>query len=198
MIEKCVIPELHLVQGPVNHLIWKGIVPIIGEEKVLLWTKKFGFIPKEYHGKIFEGNACRRLLKEADALLDYEICKDVGPLPLVPFVSALKAMDKVVECCFSTKKVGENLDDHIEKFKLAYKSTGVSETLKVHVIMEHLKNCLSYLDGRGLGLWSEQAGESVHREFLKFWDKYKINLLEDSSYAERLKRAVVEFSSLHI
>lgn len=58
---------------------------------------------------------------------------------------------------------------------------------------------LQFLGGNnGLGLWSEQAGESIHREFLKFWEQYKINVLEDFTYAMRLKKAIIAFFSQHI
>ena len=40
VIEKCVIPELHIMMGFTNHLFWKGIVPIVGREKALIWPTK--------------------------------------------------------------------------------------------------------------------------------------------------------------
>ena len=49
-----------------------------------------------------------------------------------------------------------------------------------------------------LGLRSEQAGETIHRKFLKYWQRYKINLLEDPTYVTRLKKDVIIFSSEHI
>ena len=66
VLEKCVPPELHLLQGFVNHLFWNGIVKVVGLEKALLWPKKLSIIHKNYQGEVFEGNQCRRLLREAD------------------------------------------------------------------------------------------------------------------------------------
>ena len=40
VLEKCVIPELHVMQGFVNHLFWDSLVPFLGREKSLLWAKK--------------------------------------------------------------------------------------------------------------------------------------------------------------
>lgn len=199
VIEKCVIPELHLLQGFVNHVFWDGIVPLVGREKALKWPKKVGVISKNYHGEIFEGNACRALLKTSDALQDPEIyTEDVGYLAMVPFVSALKAMEKIVSSCFSTNEIEENMEIKVQELKKTFKSTSVSMTLKIHVLTEHLINCIHFLDKNGLGLWSEQAGESVHREFLSNWSRYKINSIDDPSYSRRLKQAVVEFSSERI
>jgi len=31
VIQKCFLPELHLLQGFVNHLFWKGLVPLLGK-----------------------------------------------------------------------------------------------------------------------------------------------------------------------
>ena len=74
----------------------------------------------------------------------------------------------------------------------------ISTTLKIHALIEHLEHCLYFLDNDGLGLWSEQCGEAIHREFLKQWKKYAVNSIDHEFYGERLKRAVVEFSSAHL
>ena len=106
-------------------------------------------------------------------------------------------MDNVVQQAFSiTAK--PDIDDNLLKLKTCIKDTGLSETLKLHCILHHIPHALHYLYGKGLGIWSEQAGESIHRIFLKFWDKYKMNNMYDPAYEVRLKRAVVEFSSHHL
>ena len=74
-------------------------------------------------------------------------------------------MDKIVTSCFSVQSVGPDLDKHVNELKKAFASTGVSTTLKFHVILTHLSHCLLFLDQNGLGLWSEQASESIHRDF---------------------------------
>ena len=75
VLQKCVIPELHGLQGFVNHLFWKGLVPLLGKEKALMWPKKLNLFSKNYHGDAFERNACRKLLKNADMLEDRDIYK---------------------------------------------------------------------------------------------------------------------------
>ena len=107
-------------------------------------------------------------------------------------------MDKVVHQVFSpTIKPG--LDSSLAHLNKCVKATGLSETLKMHYILHHIPpHALHYLHGAGLGLWSEQAGESIHRVFLKYWEKYKTNNIHDPAYGDKLKRAVVEFSSQHL
>ena len=81
-----------------------------------------------------------------------------------------------------------------------YMGLDLTVTLKMHVIFFHLLQCLPNpaLQSRGLGLVSGQAGESIHKEFKIFWDKYKINDLENEKYGPNLLKAVIEFSSKHI
>ena len=86
----------------------------------------------------------------------------------------------------------------MDELKRNYLATDVTHTLKVHVLLEHLYHGLHFLNGNSLGMWSEQAGESVHIEFLKYWSKYRINHLESENYIKQLKKAVIEFSSRHL
>ena len=199
VIEKCPVPELHEVQGFVNHLFWKGLVPILGKKHALAWPLFLKVIPKNYHGEVFEGNACRKMLKNADKICSSKVLKGKSPLLVQPIVMAYKSMDKIVQDCFSTAKVSEDLSSDIKDLNRLFEGTEINETLKIHVILHHLEHCLSNIsNGRGLGLVSEQAGESIHRVFLKNWNRYKIDLISDSSYPERLKKAVVEFSFRHL
>lgn len=199
VLEKCVIPELHIMQDFVNHLFWKSLVNFIGREKALIWPKKLNIVSKNYQGELFEGNHCRKLLKNAEKLLDPEIYQEKGYFSLIPYVSAFKTMDKIVNNCFS-KKVNDRseLKKNIEELRLHLQGIETTETLKIHVLLCHLIQSLDYLSDYGLGVWSEQAGESVHREFLKFWERFKIVMIENDRYPEKLLKAVVEFSSRHI
>ncbi|KAJ3661516.1 hypothetical protein Zmor_005910 [Zophobas morio] len=158
VLQKCVIPELHILQGFVNHLFWNGLVPLVGREVALSWPQRLGLVTKSYQGEIFEGNACRRLLKEADRILDLDT--DRAKLELVPIISALKAMNKVVEDCFSTNQVKSKLTQDIVSLRKALRATGISETLKIHIALNHLEECIAYLGNCGLGLWSEQKPEN--------------------------------------
>jgi hypothetical protein len=108
-------------------------------------------------------------------------------------------MNKVVETCFSNLYVVPDvLENQLSHLKKMYIAIGLSETIKIHSITCHLKDCIIFLKNRGLGMWSEQTGESIHREFLKYWNRYKINVIDDSDYGTRLKRAVMDFSTDHL
>ncbi|KAJ6646342.1 hypothetical protein Bhyg_01553, partial [Pseudolycoriella hygida] len=143
VIEKAVIPELHEIQG-IN-----------------------------YHGEKFESNACRRLLKESDKLNDKDVLQETPIWEIVPFIELLKALDKLVNASFKSERLNEEWHRHLTTVKRIFPATNLSFTLKIHVLWEHLEHGIHYLNGNSLGMWSEQAGESVHREFLKYWSKYQ-------------------------
>lgn len=197
VIEKVVIP-LHEIQRIVNHIFYNGLVPLLGRENAFKWHQKLHLVSKQYQGKKFEGNACRRLFKEADKLNDKEILQGISIFRILPIIETLKTLDKLVDASFKSVRLDDTWKSHLTMLKLIYPATGLSNTLKVHVLFEHLGHGLHFLNGDSLGMWSEQAGESVHREFLKYWSKYQINDLNAEFYCSQLKRAVVEFSSRHL
>ena len=66
--------------------------------------------------------------------------------------------------------------------------------------MEFLTICctlrISYLKGRGLGVSTEQAGESFHFHFKEyFWKKWKRSSLDHPDFGINLLAAVVEYAS---
>lgn len=75
----------------------------------LLLTK---LIWKNYYGDIFEGDAYRKLLEAADELHDKNTYLNVGILAILSFMFAFKAMNKMVDFCFSLKVKGphKNID----------------------------------------------------------------------------------------
>lgn len=148
------------------------------------WLKKLNLISKHYQGEKFEGNACRRLLKESDLLNDKDILQDIPTFKIIPFIQTLKTLNKLVDASFKSKGLNDTQQDHLKELQ--------------RVVFEHLDHGLHFLNGASLGMYSEQAGESVHREFLKYWAKYQINVLEQENYCKQLKKAVVEFSSRHL
>lgn len=200
VIEKCIVPELHILQGLVNHVFRHGLVPLVGEERAMIWPRKLNLTIKDYHGKVFEGNACRRLVREYEKLRDPDIYKDVGELAIIPYISVFRFMDNLVQCCFGEKISTEiNFDKCIKDLEYALGGLPTTVTLKIHVLLLHVKQCLKNLQpGNALGLWSEQAGESVHREFKKHWERVKINSISNPRYAEQLRKTTVQLSSHHI
>ena len=76
-------------------------------------------------------------------------------------VSALNSFNEVRKACF-----GQTLDPDykcfISRFADAYIKLEVDITPNVHGVLVHVPEFLDKNPGHGLGLWSEQASESVH------------------------------------
>ena len=75
----------------------------------------------------------------------------------------------------------------------------ISLPSKVHIVFAHLDEFIEkYGDTKGLGFYSEQTGESVHKRFQDIFDKYKLKNIYADTYGKHLFKAVVEFSSVRI
>ena len=67
-------------------------------------------------------------------------------------------------------------DTYIRKFKEVYKDLGITITPKVHILTEHVPEfCKKH--NNSLGLYSEQALESSHYDFLRnCWEKTRLQM----------------------
>jgi hypothetical protein len=141
------------------------------------------------HGGSFTGNSCKILLSKVDLL--EELC----PESCKVYVNAFRSFGKVVSSCY-----GDHLDStfesYITEFKEAYLQLGISVTPKIHAVFYHVAEfCKS--KRKGLGQWGEQASESVHHDFGKVWNNFKVNSLDNPHFGERLLRAVQVYNSRH-
>ena len=142
------------------------------------FPKLFNAISKNYHGECFEGTACRKILKNAEKLSSRRVLGKLSPLLVQPYIRAFKAMDKFTHHCLSTRKLDPNIDpvSLLGEVIISYMDLGISVTLKIHVLFNHVLPALQYTAGRGLGHVSEQPVESAHQEFKNnFWSRYKVN-----------------------
>ena len=180
-------PELHLLLGPTNHMYdelnkcWPGSVA---------WSDACYVKKTEYHGGSFEGNDCRKLLKNINLL--QERC----PEEFKMFAYAFSLFNDIVVACFG-ETLAENYKEVIAKFTQAYMQLNISITPKVHAVMFHVEEFCS-MTGRGLGPWSEQTSESLHREFTKCWENFLIKDSDNPRYGKRLLEAVNMFNSLNL
>ena len=73
----------------------------------------------------------------------------------------------------------------------------MSETVKIHIICEHVKEYLD-MEGKPLGKLSEQELENSHSAFANIWARYKIKNNDSDIYLKQYLRAILYFNSLHI
>ena len=147
------ISELHCLTGATGKII-------SGLERSAFETKGQGerfineFLKREdiskcvYQGSnSFEGNQARKLLKCCDKLerdvknlLDFETAAKA-----LPFIEALKLLDRVVAACFGQDLACE-YEECIEAFSHQYRSLGITVTPKIHIIEHHI---IEFLKAKG-------------------------------------------------
>ncbi|CAH0550706.1 unnamed protein product [Brassicogethes aeneus] len=131
IFKKCIIPELYLLQRFINHLFFKGLLPLLGKENALKCPKQLHLVTKNYQGELFEGNACRKWLKNAEDLKSKGILVNLEEVYGIPFVVAFNTMNRIVEKCFGSKLLCtlSKLKADMSLLKAVLKGAGVSQTL---------------------------------------------------------------------
>jgi hypothetical protein len=88
-------------------------------------------------------------------------------------------------------------EQSIADFRTAYLDLAISITTKIHIIFYHLESFL--LDkGFGLGLYNEQAFESVHADVDKKWRDHKIKDPMNPRFGAAWKKTICEYNSSHL
>ena len=182
-------PELHLLIGPVNTL-YDGLEKVWPQSEE--WLKICKVKKTGYHGWKFEGNQSRELLKKVDKLEG--LCPT--NINVTKYVKAFKALNKVVSSCYGYE-LAPDYQDKIRAFSKAYLNLGINVTPKIHAVVHHVSEFCE-LTRRGLGAWSEQASESVHHDFKKNWERFRINETDHELYGENLLKAVSQYNSHHL
>ena len=186
------IPELHLLLGVVNRLYKECIDELPQCEQ---WARQLHLVREKYFSKTFEGNECKKLLDNIPVL--EQICVDMSASQKVwKIVSAFKSFKSVVESCFG-QELKPSFGEDIAKFTGDYMAIGIRITPKVHIVMDHVSEfCSSW--NCGLGRFSEQSSEGVHREFRRYWERHLIKDTSATRYGPNLLQTVLEYTATHI
>lgn len=100
VISKWAVPELHIIQGSVNHLFSDRLVNLICEYKALKWLKSLNISSKNYHRQLFKDNGCRKILWQSNRLMESSIYEEVDIFGIVLFVSVSREINALVVSCF--------------------------------------------------------------------------------------------------
>ena len=207
------VPGLHLLLGIVAKFIEYIEIAVGGEdrEKGKNWVNNFlsrvlHVTRVEYQWrKSLNGNDSKKFIENicklepfAMALEDHESGGKV-----MAAISCIKTFNTVVEKCFGNEVKGD-FEFHIRKFSIQYRMLpgGCSVTPKVHIVERHIVQFLRRkhnqgFEGCGLGHFSEQSFESIHRDWKLFWDNLKVGE-EHPLYSLKLLTSVVSYNSSHI
>merc|ERR1712055_839787 len=161
-------------------------------DNVTSWLSHINVNQKNYHHGTFVGNDCLKMLKNIDIL------QQIAPLHIQKYVHILRSLYEVILSCFGMT-LEPGYENDIIRFKEIYVDLGLSITPKVHILIEHVPDfCKKH--GHSLGMYSEQALESSHYDFLKnCWEKQSYKRpLGHPAYSQNLMTAVIAYSSKHI
>lgn len=111
------------------------------------------------------------------------------------FLKLLKHFQKLSEKCFSFKL---DLEYHVDlkKFTETWQNLGLPNSSKFHIVKYHLKEFFE-ITKRGLGIFNEQASESVHSDFKVTWERYK-TANTSIYYKTQLLKATIDYNSGHL
>lgn len=181
-------PELHLMLGAVNSITNNMLQEV--ESTANDFFRKCNVHREVRRGCTgFDGNSCRNILKKIDEL------RKSPDIRCLKYVRVLKDLDNVVKDCFG-KELKPSYKASISQFKKSYLDLDISVTPKIHAIFFHVPKFCETMNV-GLGVYSEQAFESVHHDFNVTWAKYKVKL-SHPNYDVRLLQSIVEYDSHHI
>ena len=136
-----------------------------------------------------EGNQCKALLLRAG-----ELAESV-PAKLRSFALALQLFDKVRTSCFG-KVLKPDYQQAIGSFEVKYRELDLTVIPKAHIVFSHVVEFCNK-KGQGLGVYSEQASESVHHDFAVVWERFSREL-GNPSFGDQLLKAVVKYNSVHL
>ena len=133
------LPSYILLLGPVN-VLYNALEKVWEDSE--RWLASCYVKRSEYHGGCFEGNDCRKLLKNVHNL------RMLSPDTCEVFVSAFGAFNDVVAACYS-KDLCPDYKNKIEIFKESYLKLNIPVTPRVHAVYFHVPEFCGLM---GMGL----------------------------------------------
>ena len=96
-----------------------------------------------------------------------------------------------MKACFSYQ-LDPDYELKIRQFESLYRKLGISEILKAHVLFHDIPRFLASRD-HGLGIYSEQAIESVHSLENGTWKNYAVDLA-NVNYGTQMYRSTLDLN----
>ncbi|EER11486.1 hypothetical protein Pmar_PMAR015675 [Perkinsus marinus ATCC 50983] len=155
-----------------------------------LALKKEGIKRSTYFDGALEGNACSRLL-DAVSHNGIPFAADRAKVVVV-----LKALKEVKDSCLGLERRNSWKED-LDHFRQSWTAAGLRWSLKAHILSDHVVEYLEHYEpssGAGLGLSSEQSGETLHSRVQRLWDlRFKVNP-DNSKFPNRLVDCTVTYN----
>lgn len=108
------------------------------------------------------------------------------------FVNCLKTIKYLVDTCFGNKF---DSNCYVE-FSQSWNELFGKHTVKSHIISTHLEEFIRD-HNKSLGIYSEQATESVQCDFKSHWSKFKYDAA-NKMFPKKVLRFVQSYNTSHI
>lgn len=185
-------PPLHTVLlGPVNH-VFKELSK--RHPRILKTVSSLHIQRSQYHGRSFEGNQCRHLLKSIEKLKIPDAFKE--------FRDVFLAIRDLHKMC-NEEVLSNSYHKVIDKFRTAWFALtdeySVSTTPKVHILLDHLED---YFDVSEVTLLKtsdelcEHMHSYLHKRLIKSF--YVVKDVSNPSHGPQLFRAVRHLNSFNL
>lgn len=106
----------------------------------------------------------------------------------------LAAFNNLVDGCFG-QELTEGWEACHEHFFWLLQQYDIKLTIKLHTLKYHVPKFIHQHE-RALGIYSEQASESIHKEWAKFVERYGSG--SKTTFQYRQLRALVKFNYLNL
>lgn len=185
IISIIVPPPLHLLLGVVNHLVddLEKNKPVVAKR----WLKTCCVSRNSTFGRALNGNACNLILKKAHLLK--VISKDCDD-----YYELFRSFHLVVTSCFGMD-LDPNYESYIDNFEKLYNDSYLKQTVKVHVVVTHIKHFLSDKNC-GLGVFSEHAFEAIHHDYKECYKNYAREQ-SHPQFQEKFMKSVTCYNAKH-
>ena len=115
---------------------------------------------------------------------------------LIPFIDTFSTFNDVRLGCFGME-LSEDFGERISNFKNKYLALDITVTPSVHVLLCHVFQFCRFQKA-SLGKFSEQASESVHRDFKELWQSTGKVDFQDKNYEANLYKTVLRYNGRHV
>lgn len=193
VLDVCAPPFLHCFLGIVNKT-YDELVKMIPE--VAQWPSELNLSREDYHGTVFEGNECKKLLENLPAL--EKVLNKCNRLEDGrPFLQVLQTFSRITSFIHKPQIDVEKVSTAIMRFKIAWQETSMTLTTKAHIIIDHLIDFIQAQNRQNMSFFSEQSHEAVHAEFMKTWTKYIVKEVSNPRFKSQLLKATLDYNACH-
>jgi len=195
------LDELHMLTGGFQKLYYVGKTHFSSMDT---WARLSGCKSQGYHGGIFTGGDVKKMLENIGILEN--LAREQCNFTILRFVEAFRALDWVRKSCFAVK-LRQDWSEALAEFKrvvtelIQDEEIGLTCTIKIHAMFFHIReHCQDQIllnpeEPNGLGRVSTQTGESMHKAFEIYLERFNpcwnnVEILND-----QLFRAVTSWAS---